>query len=134
MAKEVVVTQTLSEDMIEAGGRLIDHLDRGNFPVHAALWLYYLEAELWRLVIASPGIKSHGPRKTYMRVQAILSQIPEGETRVGIQNISVVDADDLFISILRSAIKTGQGISGIRFSRNTIDGIFVEDAYIYRLI
>ncbi len=134
MVEKVVVTQTLSEDMIKAGARLIGHLDRARFSVQAALWLYRPEAELWRLVIASPGVKSHGPRKDYTRVQSILAGITTDEPMISLQNISIVDTQDPLISLLRSAIKTGQEISGIRFSKNTIKGTFVEDAYIYRLV
>lgn len=134
MAEEVVVTHILSEEMIGAGAGLVDHLDKAHFPVHAALWLYRAEAERWRLLIATPGVKSVGPRKAYTRVRSILSMTPEGEPRLGTQNISIVDVQDPLISLLRRAIRTGEGISGIRFSRNTINGTFVEDAYIYRLV
>ena len=133
MADELVVTQHLSEDMIKAGANLVGYLDQAQFPVQAAVWLYREEADLWRLVIASPGVKSKGPRKAYARIQAVLTQIPEDQPRVGLQNISIVDVRDPLISLLRTTVKTGTGISGIRFSRNTINGTYVEDAYIYRL-
>jgi len=35
--------------------------------------------------------------------------------------------------LLRSAISTGPGLSGIRFSRNVINGQLIEDAYLYRI-
>jgi hypothetical protein len=60
--------------------------------------------------------------------------MPKDQLKVGIQNISVVDTQEPFISLLLGAIRTGEGISGIRFSRNTINGTFVEDTYIYRLV
>jgi hypothetical protein len=37
------------------------------------------------------------------------------------------------LSLLRVAISTGPGISGIRFTHNTINNVLIEDAYIYRL-
>ena len=123
----------LSEEMINAGAKLIDQLDECSYLVHGALWLYYPDPETWRLVIALPDVRSHGPRKAYKLVQAVVSRMPKEEPTIALQNISVVDAKDSFISMLRSAIQPGEGISGIRFSRNTINGIYVEDAYIYRL-
>ena len=133
MAEEVVVTQNLSDDMIAAGAQLIGYLDQAQFPVQAAVWLYRPESELWRLMIASPGVKSEGPRKAYARLQVVLTGMPENHPRVGLQNISIVDAQDPFISLLRTAIRTGPGISSIRFSRNMVNGTYVEDAYIYKL-
>lgn len=130
MAEEVVATHILSEEMIRAGARLVDHLDKAHFPVDAALWLYRAEAERWRLLIATPGVKSVGPRNAYTWVRSILSTTPEGEPRLGTQDISVVDDQDPLISLLRRAVRTR---SGIRLSRSTIMGIYVEDAYIYRL-
>ena len=133
MGQEVVVTRTLSEEMIKAGASVIAKLDRDNLPVGAALWMYYPEAEVWRLVIGLPKVKSQGPKQAYERVQSTISKIPKTERTIGLQNISVVDITDPLLSLLRGAIGTGGGISGIRFSRNTIDGVFVEDSYIYRL-
>jgi len=131
MGEEVVVTRTLSEDMIKAGASVIAQLDGDKLPVGAALWLYNSEAEVWRLVIGLPQVKSQGPKQAYERVQSTMSKITE--QTIGLQNISVVDIEDPLLSLLRSAIATGGGISGIRFTRNTINGVYVEDAYIYRL-
>jgi hypothetical protein len=47
--------------------------------------------------------------------------------------VSIAKKDDPLLKLLRIAIKTGPGISNIRFSRNTINGVIIEDAYIYRL-
>ena len=134
MGQEVVVTRTLSEEMIKAGASVIAQLDRDNLPVGAALWLYYPEAEVWRLVIGLPKVKSQGPKQAYERVQSTMSKIPNTESTIGLQNISVVDTTEPLLALLRRVIATtGGGISGIRFSRNTVNGVLVEDAYIYRL-
>ena len=45
-------------------------------------------------------------------------------------SFSVPDAP--VVALLRTAIRTGPGISGIRFKNNVIDGTLIEDAYIYR--
>ena len=132
MVEEVVVIESLSPKMIEAGEELVRLLDQIHFDVRAALWLYVSEVGTWRLIIASPDVKRGGPRKTYKKVQSVLSKMQD-RPRVGLENISVVDSHDPLVSLLRTALKTGPHISGIRFSRNTINGHFIEDAYIYRL-
>lgn len=133
MGEKVVVTQILSEVMIKAGTRLIEQLDKVGLPVEAALWLYIPEAEVWRFVISLPDVKLNGPKQAYEKVQSALSTMKGDESEIGLQNISVVDTKDSMVTLLRHAIRTGAGTSGIRFSRNIINGTYIEDAYIYRL-
>jgi len=48
-------------------------------------------------------------------------------------DITVVKDNDPLVVLLRKAISTGLGISGVRFTNNSINGTFIDDAYIYRL-
>ena len=131
MAEEALVKDALSEQQIAGGETVIRALDEAKFRVDAGFWLFLTDSNHWRLMLASPEVRLEGPKKAYRRVQAALSKV---ETPgVSLQNITVVDNGDSLVTLLRSAIRTGPGISGIRFSRNTINGVFIEDAYIYRL-
>jgi hypothetical protein len=133
MAYEPVVTQTFTQEMAEAGGSLLQRLDSQGLDITAALWFYLESSDTWRLVIASPGVQSQGPKHVYERVQKALGSDVD-ESRIKLGDISVVPPDDSLIKLLGIAIKTGRkDISGIRFSRNTINGQFIQDAYIYRL-
>jgi len=133
MAEEVVVKEILTQGMIETGAELTRLLDQAPLVVSASLWLYIPESNIWRLIIASPEVRTYGPKKVYQKIQPILSQIFEEELSIGLKDISVVENNNPLIALLRMAIRTGDGISGIRFSRNTINGHFIEDAYIYRM-
>jgi hypothetical protein len=133
MAEEVVVKEILTQGMIETGAELTRLLDQAPLVVSASLWLYIPESNIWRLIIASPEVRTYGPKKVYQKIQPILSQILEEELSIGLKDISVVENNNPLIALLRMAIRTGDGISGIRFSRNTINGHFIEDAYIYRM-
>lgn len=133
MAEEVVVKEVLTKEMIEAGAELTRLLDQASLVVSASLWLYIPESNIWRLIIVSPEVKTYGPKKVYQKIQPVLSQILEEKPSIGLKDISVVESDNPFIALLRTAIRTGDGISGIRFSKNTISGHFIEDAYIYRI-
>ena len=133
MAEEVVVKEVLTKEMIEAGAELTRLLDQTPLVVSASLWLYIPESNIWRLIIVSPEVETSGPRKVYQKIQPVLSQILEEKLSIGLKDISVVENNNPLIALLRMAIRTGDGISGIRFSRNTINGHFIEDAYIYRM-
>lgn len=127
-----MVKTTLVEHDIEDGGRLIQALDKNGFVVQSAFWYLLPDETEWRLLIASPVVERDGPKKAYQRIQSALGRM-DPSAALELQNISVVSTKDPLVRLLGRALRTGPGISGIRFSRNTIDGTFVEDAYIYRL-
>ncbi|MBI3325977.1 MAG: hypothetical protein HYZ81_04640 [Nitrospinae bacterium] len=131
MAEEALVMtkETLTKEMIQAGAELTRRLDAAGLVVSASFWLYIPEANLWRLLIVSPEVSTAGPKKVYQKIQSVLPQIPE----IALQDISVVEQTNPLVSLLRTAVRTGEGISGIRFSKNTINGHFIEDVYIYRM-
>lgn len=133
MAEEVVVKEVLTKEMIEAGAELTRLLDQTPLVVSASLWLYIPESNIWRLIIASPEVRTYGPKKVYQKIQPVLSQMPEEKLSIGLRDISVVENNNPLIALLRMAIRTGGGISGIRFSETAINGHFIEDAYIYRM-
>ena len=117
---------------IKEGGQLLRSLDKAGFQVTAALWLYESEPDRWRLMIASPLVDSKGPKAAYDRIQSSIETSKVGDS-LALSEISAVGPKDPVIKALRMAVHTGPGISGIRFSRNTINNIFIEDAYIYRV-
>lgn len=133
MVTETLVKEALSRELIDAGKRLTLLLDEKGFAVTAALWFFRVESGSWRFVIASPVVDSKGPKESYKRVQNILASTNDGDLVLGLKDISLVSPSDPLISLLKRAMKTGKGVSGIRFSGNLINGIPIEDAYIYRL-
>ncbi len=135
MAQELLVKESISRDMISAGERLARHLSDSDIPIDALLWLYTPESNEWRFLVASPEVKTNGPKKVYEKVRSKLEQMPGTDGQgVAWSDIGVVDSTDPIISLLRRAVTTGQAISGIRFSRNVVNGVLIEDAYIYKLV
>ena len=133
MVTEMVVKESLSEQMISAGSELTRRLDEAGCIVSGALWFYEPDSNDWRLVIASPEVRTKGLRAIYKEVQSVVRSIPEDQSVIQLKDISVVDSNDSLISLLRVAVRTGNDISRIRFSRNLINGTLIEDSYIYRL-
>jgi hypothetical protein len=132
MVTEMVVKEALSEQMMSSGAELIRRLDEAGFVVSAALWFYDSEANDWRFIIATPDLHRVGVRAAYKEVHLVVAAMPK-ERSIPLKSISVVDPANPTISVLRVALKTGTDIAGIRFSRNMINGTFIEDSYIYRL-
>jgi hypothetical protein len=133
MVTEMEVKESLSSQMISAGEELIRRLDETRFIVSASLWLYIPEINAWRFIIASPEVRTQGPRIAYKQIQSVISKMPEEQPRIPLKDVTVLDSNDPFVSLLRVTMRTGDGISGIRFTHNVINGVLIEDAYIYRI-
>jgi hypothetical protein len=133
MAEKLVVTELLSDPMIEVGKKLIERLDESNSDVQAAFWMFFPDEKRWKLIIVSQLVKQDGPRQLYKRVVEASKRADELESVVSLNDVGVTDTSSTLVNLLRTAISTGDGISGIRFSRNTINGTFIEDSYIYRI-
>jgi hypothetical protein len=132
MVTEMVVKESLSTEMISAGAELTRRLDQMNFIVSASLWFYLSDINSWRLIIATPEVRVNGPKKAYKQIQSAIAKMPENQPKIALKDISVVDSQDPLISLLRMFGRV-EGISGVRFSNNVINGVPIEDAYIYRL-
>ncbi len=126
-----MVKEALTNEMILDGADLTGHLDSLKLTVHASLWFYLSELNSWRLLIVSPEVKKSGPKAVYKKVQKALKNM--GDTSISLSDIEVLETTHSIISILSIMINTNMDISGIRFSKNTINGHFIEDAYVYRL-
>lgn len=131
MAKDILVTESLTDSMMKAGAKLIERLDSKRSEIKSAFWLYFSEEKTWKMIIASPLVDSEGPREYYKRVVSANSEATDEEV-ISLNDVGVTNTSNQIVQLLNFAIKTNDGISGIRFSRNTINGTFIEDTYIYR--
>jgi hypothetical protein len=131
-----LVAYPLVDAKIEAGEVLVQKLDDARFPLKAAFWIYLPEPADWRLVLASPIAESPGRLEAYRRVQQLLLTL-ESEPAfrrqpIALREITVVEPNSDLAEAISTFVNTGPGISGVRLSRSVINGIFIEDAYIYR--
>lgn len=127
MAKAALVEQD-----IHLGETAVRRLDAAGVIVPAAFWLYLSDAEIWRLVLATPLVDELGPQGAYRRVGDVLLGT-EPAVDLSIDDIAVASPNSETVVLLGLATSTGSEIGRIRFSRNVVNGVFIEDAYIYRL-
>lgn len=134
MATDVLVSNEISPEMIRAGEALLGQLDKAKWRVSAALWFLDADSRRWRLLLASPRVGSGGPKKAYFDVLDALAELPKDAPRIALKDVTVLYPKNSMVQLMKSAVSTPAGaVSGIRFSGNTINGHFIEDAYIYRL-
>ena len=130
MAEEMVVKETLTEEMKSLGASLTRKLDEAGWPIVAAFWYYESDFNRWKLMLASPRVTSEGSRDLYMAIIHALDALHQSRTN---SNVRVVAPDHHVVRALASAFQTGWTITGIPFSRQAIDRSMIEDAYIYRV-
>ncbi|RLC97946.1 MAG: hypothetical protein DRI65_18790 [Chloroflexota bacterium] len=128
----MVVTE-LSKELIDAGSALVSHLDESGAPPGAAFWFYFSETGAWKLVLAEIGVKGVGPKEVYRRIQGTLASAGDTLASIALEDVALAKPDSPVVALLHIAIKTGPGVSGIRFKGNVINGTLVDDAYIYRM-
>jgi hypothetical protein len=127
-----MVATTLDEGLISGGERLLKQLDAAGVQVDAALWFYFADKETWKLMLSLPSFAEQGSKAAYKEIQKALPKVGQ-DLPFSLADVSVTTPDAPLIHLLRLAVRTGPGISHIRFSRNVINGQLIEDAFIYRL-
>lgn len=122
--------KTLVDPDTEGGRRILTRLDSAKFQADAAFWMLLSDSE-WRFFIHSPLVDERGRSYAYHKLQEALKGIKD---LVPLKRITLLKGDDPLLGLFRLAVSTnGEGISEIRFSRNTINGTFIEDALLYRV-
>ena len=131
MAEEILVKETLNEEMKRDGAALTLSLDAAGWPVIASFWYYEADFNRWKLMLVSPRVSTDGSRKAYLAVISAVDSIHQ--SRMNLNHIRAIAPDHPLVTRLASVIKTGWTIGGIPFYRQAIDREIVEDAYLYRI-
>lgn len=132
-AKELFITQWLSQEMLSAGDTLIKRLDRTNAKVYAAFWLLDTEENAWKLVIVSPLVEIEGPRSYYKRINDINQLAKPDENIIALHDISVSDTENRIVNAIKHSVLGNAILGNNRLGRNTINDIYIEDMYLYRM-
>ena len=126
-----MVAWLLVEPNIQNGAEFLHELDEAGLPVSAAFWLLNEEAGIpWRLNIASPIYDELGPTETYRRLQDVLRARAH---RFDLQDVAAISPTNPTIAALRRLAGGSPDVAGIRLRGNAGNGIYIEDAYVYRL-
>lgn len=120
----------LSEKHITDGRSFLQALDAAGIVSSAALWLWQVNDNAWRYVLSSPLVQQGADMP--VKIAAVLATMPAGFA-VDRDNLRLYTLQDPAIQILHKAIQTGPGITAMRMSGNVINGVRIEDAYVYRL-
>lgn len=133
MDKSVLVTGEFTEMMGKAGATLLRRLDSDHADIRCAFWFYFSDVRAWKLMLASKKVDVEGPREFYKRIVKANKAAAKKEHVLSLNDIGVTNLSSPIVMLIGLAIGTPRdAVGSIRFSRNTINGNFIEDAYIYR--
>lgn len=128
-----MVKGSLVERLFGVGRKLVELLDLTRIEITSALWLYRPESGDWVLLLASPEVESLGPRVVYEKVQRVFASNRKDLEPLSLQDVMVTGPNEPLLGLLRRALRTGPGITEVRFTGNRINNTLIEDAFIYRL-
>jgi hypothetical protein len=116
---------------LRLGSKTVSLIPAERFRTKAAFWWYSSESSEWQLFIATPLVDELGPLQAYRDINVVLAS--RLDLDLSLQNISVLSPKDPLVKAIRKAMKIAPGRDGARFTRGTLNGTFVEDAFVYRL-
>jgi len=128
-----MVGAALTPQLIEEGAELLQALDASGLTPDAAFWFYSSDINAWKLVLAEMRVGPDGPREVYKQVQRTLDALSDTIKSFSLADVVVAKPDAAVVSVLKRALRVERNAGGVRFSQNVIDGVLIEDAYIYRL-
>ncbi len=141
MAERTVVKEQLDSGAIAAGEALTSLLRRTDFGLVCSLWMFSQDSNGWSLVLASPRVGTEGPLQGYKIIHDVLAANTATAEQLEPFTINVVRPNIPLVRAIRSLGDVGVHNVPIdpavhivvpkRLRTTSIDGVFIEDAYIY---
>jgi hypothetical protein len=126
-----MVAVALVDRYIEAGRRLLNALDAAHVDVDVALWLFEEERDSWKLVLSSKQLTDLGPLQAYKAIGAVLDGLNLRD--ISLADITVQRVDRPLIKALRAYPLVDPWILDKQLGWRWINGVRIDDAYIYRV-
>ncbi|MDQ2751548.1 MAG: hypothetical protein M3R72_00825 [Bacteroidota bacterium] len=123
-------TTILVDKQYEDGKKLIQKLDGQGKKYPIIAWINLPDKSGWTLLFGVPNLNATGAKETFKNFHNL---IIKNNIEVSLNDISLVDTSDDICKSLRTAIKTGFGLSKISFFGNFINGHRFPDSIIYRV-
>lgn len=126
-----MATAILVDADVDMGRELIRILDEASFPVTGAAWIFFPDVEEWRLVIRTPKAEKN-LQQALLEIAVALDSQGDLRKRLDLSRVKLVPPKDRMLAAMGSVVRA-DGLSTIRFSRNIVNGVLIDDALIYRL-
>jgi hypothetical protein len=127
-------TDTLVENLIDDGRKLVEELPQRGFEVTAAFWLKASEEGKWYFYIVSPVVDAEGLAKAYRRLHPLVRKMPQpfwiDPLEIKLIGPNNPIAQDVLAIHSRAP---GPRVSPIRWGGKKLGNVSIEGAYLYPL-
>ena len=110
----------------------MQRLEQDGMKIQTALWLFTEETGRWRLVLASPQVRTGGPLALYRMVSKQLARMGDPEY-LPVYRVAIVDPKSSEVPLPAGSVGSGRRLAGQRVTDDWIGDVRVDDAYVYRL-
>ena len=122
---------TLVDADVEMGRELVQVFDESGFPVTGAAWIYFPDLEDWCLVIRTPEAAKN-LQEAYLKMAVAMDEKGNLRQRLNLARIKLVPPSDRMLQAIGTVVQAA-GPDPLRLSPNVVDGIYIDEALIYRL-
>ena len=124
-------TETLVENLLDDGQKLIEALPQNGFPVTAAIWLKTSWNGRWYLYIVSPVVDAEGITEGYRRLHPLIRQMPE-PFGIDVFKVKLIGLEN---PIAKDVLAIHPHAPGprVRWRGISLGNVSIEDAYLYLL-
>src|SRR6266511_2219620 len=129
----MVETELVSDD-IASGEEAVKALDSEDADVRSAFWFYDRDATEYRLILALPAVDREGPASGYKLVQRALlkHRVPLPLRRVVVMGVNEPLPKGVHRAVGSIPADAGGESIRARLGRRLVDGLTIDDAYVYR--
>ncbi len=124
-------TLVSSEPDIGAGRIVLTSLDEAELTPEAAFWIWIPERDRWWFVVAGGGLADLETPAAFIEIHGVLRALSPAFP-IEIDEIAVESMDSPLIQLLSRLVRMA-GVGGVRLTNNAINGVLIEDVYVYRL-
>jgi hypothetical protein len=111
---------------IEEGRRFLEVLKGSGVPLNAAWWQNELLIG-WQLLLVTPLVDQLGLKKTYRKLDDILSKVPE-RPAIDLLNVSVFTPQSAFFKSLHRVFRNAKNLP---VSRQPVGDHLIDEGFIY---
>jgi hypothetical protein len=127
-----MVKETLLDLQIEAGKKLLQALDERGFDITTAMWFYDPDLGTWKLFLHSSQFDKKDQIASYIKISEVIKELGDKLNMLSLDSIKLVfENDHYLIKMFKKIVHVKKG-SLVRMTANYIDGIYIDDALIYR--
>jgi hypothetical protein len=123
---------TLVENLLEDGWRLVEELAQRGFEVIAACWLQTSDDGKWSFYIVSPVVEAEGSIQAYRKLHPLLYSTPQPFAIQPLKIKLIGPSDPIARDVLAALARAGGPQRGpIRWRGTWLGNLSIEGAYLY---